>query len=159
MDIQLVGVVGIGLMGSGIVETCARAGFDIFAREVNETLIDRGLTYLRGSLDRGVKRGKLSQDEMEAALARVKTTTSLTDLKDCDLVIEAAVENMQLKKTIFTELDAITRPEAILASHVVAEHHRDRLGHRTARQGAGAALLQPRAGDAAGRDRARAVDQ
>ncbi|HEY4691678.1 MAG TPA: 3-hydroxybutyryl-CoA dehydrogenase [Anaerolineae bacterium] len=117
MDIKLVGVVGVGQMGSGIIETCTRAGFDVIAREVNEELLDRGLDNVRASLERGVKRGKVSQAEMDAALARIKGTTSLTDFKDCQLVIEAVVENMQLKKTMFTELDAITAPEAILASN------------------------------------------
>ncbi len=117
MDIKLIGVVGIGLMGSGIVEACARAGFEVIAREVNDALLERGLGYVKASLERGVKRNKLTQAEMDAALARIQGTTALADFKDCDLVIEAAVENMQLKKTIFTELDAITRSDAILASN------------------------------------------
>ncbi|HLF26230.1 MAG TPA: 3-hydroxybutyryl-CoA dehydrogenase [Anaerolineae bacterium] len=117
MDIKLVGVIGVGQMGSGIIETCTRAGFDVIAREVNEELLDRGLESVRASMERGVKRGKVSQAEMGAALARIKGTTSLADFKDCQLVIEAVVENMQLKKTMFTELDAITAPEAILASN------------------------------------------
>jgi 3-hydroxybutyryl-CoA dehydrogenase len=117
MDIKLIGVVGMGLMGSGIVEACARAGFEVIAREINEDLVARGLSNIRASMERGVKRGKLQQADLDAALARIRGTTALGDLKDCDLVIEAAVENMALKKTIFTELDAITRPEAILASN------------------------------------------
>jgi 3-hydroxybutyryl-CoA dehydrogenase len=117
MDIRLIGVVGVGQMGGGIVETCARAGFDVIGREINDALLERGMENLKASLERGVKRGKLTQAEMDAALARVTGTTSLADFKDCDLVIEAATENMQLKKTLFTELDAITRPEAILASN------------------------------------------
>ena len=117
MDIKLIGVVGVGQMGGGIVETCARAGFDVIGREINEALLERGLDNLKASMERGVKRGKLTQAEMDAALARVTGTTSLADFKDCDLVIEAATENMPLKKTLFTELDAITRPEAILASN------------------------------------------
>jgi 3-hydroxybutyryl-CoA dehydrogenase len=117
MEVKLIGVVGMGLMGSGIVEACARAGFEVIAREINDELLERGLGHIRASLERGVKKGKLAQAEMGAALARVRGTTSLADFKDCDLVIEAAVENMPLKKTIFTELDAITRPDAILASN------------------------------------------
>ena len=117
MDIKLIGVAGMGLMGSGIVEACARAGFDVIAREVNDELLERGMGYLKASLERGVKRGKLTQADMDAALARVTGSTTLVDFKDCDLVIEAAVENMQLKKTIFTELDVITRPDVLLASN------------------------------------------
>ncbi len=117
MDIKLIGVVGVGQMGGGIVETCARAGFDVIGREINDALLERGMDNLKASMERGVKRGKLTQAEMDAALARVTGTTSLADFKDCDLVIEAATENMQLKKTLFTELDAITRTDAILASN------------------------------------------
>ena len=117
MEIKLIGIVGVGQMGSGIVEACTRAGFRVIAREVNDDLLNRGLDNLKASMERGVKRGKLPQADMDAALARITGTTSLADFKDCDVVIEAAVENMQLKKTIFTELDAITRPEAILASN------------------------------------------
>lgn len=117
MEIKLVGVVGVGQMGGGIVELCARAGFDVIAREINDDLLERGLRNVKASMERGVQRGKLPQADMDAALARIRGATSLADLKDCDLVIEAAIENMQLKKTIFTELDAITRPEAILASN------------------------------------------
>lgn len=117
MDIKTVGVVGMGLMGSGIVEACTRVGFDVVAREINDEFLDKGMQLIKRSMQRGVKRGKLTQEEMDAALGRITGTTSLTDFKDCDLVVEAAVENMPLKKTIFTELDAITRPEAILASN------------------------------------------
>ena len=117
MDIKQIGVVGMGLMGSGIVESCARAGFEVIGREVNDELLERGMNSLKASMERGVKKGKLTQADMDAALARVKGATSLADFTSCDLVIEAAVENMALKKTIFTELDVITRPEAILASN------------------------------------------
>ena len=117
MDIKLIGVVGMGLMGSGIVETCARAGFEVIGREVNDEWLERGMNSLKASMERGVKKGKLAQADMDAALARVRGATSLADFTHCDLVIEAAVENMALKKTIFTELDVITRPEAILASN------------------------------------------
>jgi len=117
MDIKLVGVVGLGLMGAGIVEACARAGFDVIGRDINDELVDRGLNRVKGSMEYAVKKGKLAQADLDAALARIKTTTALSDFKDCDLVIEAATENMALKKTLFTELDAITRPDALLASN------------------------------------------
>jgi 3-hydroxybutyryl-CoA dehydrogenase len=117
MDIKLIGVVGVGQMGGGIVESFARAGFNVIAREVNEDLLARGLGRVKESMERGVKRGKLAQSDVDAAMAAISGATSLADLKDCDLVIETAVENMELKKTIFTELDAITRPDALLASN------------------------------------------
>ncbi len=116
-SIQTIGVVGCGLMGAGIVEVCARAGYNVVVREINDELLQKGLSRVKGSMAKGVEKGKLSQADMEAALARIHGTLSLADFKGCDLVIEAAIENMQLKKTIFTELDAICRPEVILSSN------------------------------------------
>ncbi len=116
-DIKTIGVVGCGLMGAGIVETCARAGYNVVVREVNDDLLQRGLKRIQGSMAKAVEKGKLGGADRDAALGRIKGTLSLTDFKDCDLVIEAAVENMALKKTIFTELDNICRPEVILASN------------------------------------------
>jgi len=116
-NIRAIGVVGCGLMGAGIVEICARAGYDVVVREINPELLQKGLGRVKGSMAKGVEKGKLSQADMEAALAHIKGTLSLADFKDCDLVIEAAVENMQLKRTIFTELDSICRSDVILASN------------------------------------------
>jgi 3-hydroxybutyryl-CoA dehydrogenase len=116
-SIKTVGVVGCGLMGAGIVETCARAGFHVVVREVNDDLLQKGLKRIQDSMGKAVQRGKLSQPDLEAALARIRGTLNLADFKDCDLVVEAAVENMSLKKTIFTELDTICRSDAILASN------------------------------------------
>ncbi|HTP08523.1 MAG TPA: 3-hydroxybutyryl-CoA dehydrogenase [Anaerolineae bacterium] len=117
MTFQTVGVVGVGQMGSGIVETFARAGCDVVAREINDELLERGKTYLQRSLARGVERGKLTQVDADAALGHITYTTHLADFAHCDLVIEAATENMPLKKTLFTELDVICKDEAILASN------------------------------------------
>jgi 3-hydroxybutyryl-CoA dehydrogenase len=117
MTFQTIGVVGVGQMGSGIVEVFARAGCNVVAREVNDELLERGKVYLQRSFTRGVERGKIAQADAEAALGRISFTTQLADFAHCDLVIEAATENMTLKKTLFTELDVICRPEAILASN------------------------------------------
>ncbi len=117
MTFQTVGVVGVGQMGSGIVEVFARAGCNVVAREINDELLERGKAYLQRSFARGVERGKITQTEAETALGRLSFTTQLSDFARCDLVIEAATENMQLKKTLFTELDVICKPEAILASN------------------------------------------
>jgi 3-hydroxybutyryl-CoA dehydrogenase len=117
MTFQTVGVVGVGQMGSGIVEVFARAGCDVVAREINDELLERGRAYLQRSFARGVERGKLTPAEAEAALSRLSFTTQLSDFAHCDLVIEAATENMALKKTLFTELDVICQPETILASN------------------------------------------
>ena len=116
-SIKTVGVVGCGLMGAGIVETCARAGFHVVVREVNDDLLQKGLKRLQDSMSKAAQRGKLSQADLDATLSRIKGTLNLSDFKDCDLVIEAAVENMSLKKTLFTELDSICRADVILASN------------------------------------------
>lgn len=117
MAIQTVGVVGMGQMGSGIVEVFARAGVNVIAREINDELLTRGQNYLKRSFSKGVERGKLSQADADAALNRITATTQLADFANCDLVIEAATENMALKKTIFTELDVICKPHALLGSN------------------------------------------
>ena len=110
MTFQTVGVVGVGQMGSGIVEVFARAGCNVVAREINDDLLQRSFT-------RGIERGKLTQADADAALSCITYTTQLADFAHCELVIEAATENMSLKKTLFTELDVICGPETILASN------------------------------------------
>lgn len=117
MDIKTTGVVGCGLMGSGIAETVARAGYQVVVSEVNDELLQKGLGRVKASMTKAVERGKLSQADMEAALSRITGTTRLEDFADCDLVIEAVIENLELKKQIFAELDRITPPHAILASN------------------------------------------
>ncbi len=117
MEIKHVGVVGCGLMGSGIAEVCARHGYRTTVREVNDELVERGKARIRASMDRALKRGKLSQEEYDRAWSLLTFTTSLEEMSECDLVIEAVVENMELKKEVFRELDRITPPHAILASN------------------------------------------
>jgi 3-hydroxybutyryl-CoA dehydrogenase len=117
MDIQRVGVVGAGLMGSGIVETAARAGFDVMVREVNDDLVQRGLVRIDRSMNTAVERGKLAAKERDAALGRIKTTTTLDAMSECDIVIEAAIENMDIKKVVFRELDELTPKHAILVTN------------------------------------------
>jgi 3-hydroxybutyryl-CoA dehydrogenase len=117
MEIKNVGVVGCGLMGSGIVEACARARYAVTVREINDELVGKGLDRVRQSMGKGVSRGKLTQAEMDAAMARVQGTTDLADLAGSDLVIEAVVENMALKKELFAGLDKLCAPGAILSSN------------------------------------------
>ena len=117
-DIQRVGVVGCGLMGSGIAEVCARAGLDVMVREVDEAAAEAGRARLVKSLDRGLSAGKLTEDERDAAVGRLDFTTELTDLSDRQLVVEAVVEDEAMKVGIFQELDrVITGDDAILASN------------------------------------------
>ncbi len=115
--ISHVGVVGCGLMGSGIAEVCARAGYTVIVREVTGELLEAGLARINNSMERAVAKGKLSAADRDAARARIIGTTDMAAFAGCDLVIEAVVENLDLKRKIFAELDAIAPPHAILASN------------------------------------------
>jgi 3-hydroxybutyryl-CoA dehydrogenase len=117
MEIKEIGVVGCGLMGSGIAEVCARTGYGVVVSEVSEDLLQKGLARIQKSLDRAVGRGKMDEAQAHEALARIQGVTALDQMSGCDLVIEAAIENMAIKKKIFAELDSIAPPEAILASN------------------------------------------
>ncbi|MDJ0770015.1 MAG: 3-hydroxybutyryl-CoA dehydrogenase [Ilumatobacter sp.] len=116
--IERVGVVGCGLMGSGIAEVCARAGLDVVVREVDEQAAEAGRARVVKSLDRGLNAGKLTEADRDAAVARLAFTTDLADLADRQLVVEAVVENEDMKVDIFQQLDrAVTADDAILASN------------------------------------------
>jgi 3-hydroxybutyryl-CoA dehydrogenase len=117
VDIRTVGVVGCGLMGSGIAEVCARSGYTTLVREIDQDLLARGRQRIEKSLATAVDRGKLAATERDAALERLRGTTSLADFRDCDLVIEAATENPDIKKQTFAELDQVCPPHAVLASN------------------------------------------
>ncbi len=117
MKIEKVGVVGCGLMGSGISEACAQSGYQVVASEINDNLLSKGLASINSFFAKSVERGKLSQQAKDDILSRIKGTTSTKDFSDCDLVIEAAIENMDLKKKIFAELDKICPKHTILATN------------------------------------------
>ncbi len=112
-----VGVLGCGLMGSGIAEVCAKAGYQTFVREVDEDLLRKGLSRIRGSLTRAVEKGKMKPEDRDAIDGRLAGTIRLEDLKDCDIIIEAIVENLDLKKETFRTLDGLCKPETILCSN------------------------------------------
>lgn len=117
MVIKRVGVAGCGLMGSGIAEVSAKAGFEVVVREIDESALSGGRKRVSGSLDRAVSKGKLGQDARNEALARMTFTTSLDDLADCDLVVEAIIESLEAKKELFGYLDGVCRSETIFASN------------------------------------------
>lgn len=117
MEIKKVGVVGCGLMGSGIAEVSIRAGYPVVVLEVNQELLDKGMNALKASLDRAAKRGKLTEQDRDDALGRLKGTVNVGDFKDCDLVMEAAIENLEEKKKIFIAADKVCPQHAILASN------------------------------------------
>jgi 3-hydroxybutyryl-CoA dehydrogenase len=116
-DFQKVGVVGLGTMGAGIAEVFARSGLAVVAVEVDEAALERGRGHVAASTGRAVARGKLSEAEHRALLERIAFTTSLDDLADVDLVVEAVPEQLELKRSVFAQLDKICPPEAILATN------------------------------------------
>jgi 3-hydroxybutyryl-CoA dehydrogenase len=120
MEIKTIGVVGCGTMGGGIAQLCAQSGYKVVVSEVNAELLKRGLGVIDKNLARLVEKGKIPQAEKDAISGRLKGTTSMSDFSGCDLMIEAAIENIELKKKIFTELDSICPKHAILASNTSA---------------------------------------
>ena len=117
MDIRTVGVAGAGLMGSGIIEQTARCGYRVIAREVDDQALQGGQKRVHKSMSRAVERGKMTEEERDQANGRIRWTTNLHDFRECDLVVEAIIENLNHKQDLFRELDEITRPEVILASN------------------------------------------
>jgi len=116
-DFTSIGVIGLGTMGAGIVEVFARNGFDVVGVERDDESLDRGRQHLQHSTDRAVKRGKLDADGQQALFDRVSFTTALEDVKSCDLVVEAVVEQLDLKRRVFGQLDEIIGENAILATN------------------------------------------
>ena len=117
MSIQSVGIVGSGIMGSGIAEVAARAGHRVVLRSRKQETADDMVARLERSLGTQVEKGRLAQDERDAVLGRVSATSAVADLADCDLVIESVVEDLSVKKDLFDELDRVCGPDAILATN------------------------------------------
>ena len=117
MTIKTVGVLGCGLMGSGIAQVSAAAGFKTIVRETNQALLDKGLARIRKFLDDGVTKGKVTPEARDTTLANLSGTTDFAAMKDCDLVIEAIVENIDDKAAAYAGLDAVVGPKAIFASN------------------------------------------
>ena len=117
MTIQHVFVIGAGQMGSGIAQVCAQAGYEVVLNDINEEAISRGLSVITKNLTRDVEKGRKSEEEKEVILQRIQTSLSIDDAQHAHLVIEAAVENMEIKQTIFKKLDAIAPEHTILATN------------------------------------------
>jgi 3-hydroxybutyryl-CoA dehydrogenase len=117
MVISTVGVVGAGQMGAGIAQVAAQAGLQVIVADIADAALDKGKASISSSLARLVKKDALTQTDADAALARVRFTTSTADLAAADFIVEAATENEALKKKIFADLDKVARPEVILASN------------------------------------------
>jgi 3-hydroxybutyryl-CoA dehydrogenase len=117
MKIRKVGVLGLGLMGSGIAEVAARAGYDTVVREVSEELVQKGMDRVQASLGKAVEKGKLQAEARDQALGRLSGTVELASFADCDLVIEAIVENVEEKRRTFAALDQVVKEGAVFASN------------------------------------------
>jgi 3-hydroxybutyryl-CoA dehydrogenase len=117
MEIKKVGVVGCGLMGAGIAQVCAQSGYQTVVRETEQAYLDRGLARIAGFLSKDVAKGKLSADAQAATLNNLHGTTAVADLAECDLIIEAIVENLDAKRVLYQELDALCPAHTIFVSN------------------------------------------
>jgi len=117
MDINKIGVIGAGQMGAGIAQVAALAGYEVVMRDIKQEFVDRGMAGIAKSLSKFVEKGKLEADAKDAALARIKPTLELADMRDADLIVEAVIEDLELKKKVFTELDGLCPEHTILASN------------------------------------------
>src|SRR5918996_3340424 len=113
MEIKKVGVLGCGLMGSGIAQVAASSGFETVVREVSDEVFQKGFLGIEKSLGKFAEKGTITPEQQKAARDRLSGTTSFADLSDCDIVIEAIIENIQEKRSTYTELDGICKPETI----------------------------------------------
>ncbi len=116
-EIKTIGVVGAGTMGSGIAQVAAQMGATVIMRDISQEFVDRGLKGIEKFLNKGVERGKVTPEQKDAILGRIKGTTELKDMAEVDFVIEAVIEDLDLKKQVFSELDEICRPDVILATN------------------------------------------
>ena len=117
MNLKRIGIIGAGQMGNGITQVAAAAGFEVVMFDIMPASLDKGLGTISGSCDRLVKKAVMTEDQKKALLAKIVTTTKMTDLADCDFVVEAATENVDLKLKIFKELDEVVKKDAILTSN------------------------------------------
>ena len=117
MAIRKVGVVGCGLMGGGVAQTCAQSGYETVVLEVNQQLLDKGIQRIHGAWDTLASKGKLGQGQVDEYRARLHGTLEMADFANCDLVIEAVLENMEEKLRLFPALDHIVKPEALLLTN------------------------------------------
>ncbi|MDD5503235.1 MAG: 3-hydroxybutyryl-CoA dehydrogenase [Candidatus Thermoplasmatota archaeon] len=117
MEVRKIGIMGAGTMGAGIAQVCAQAGLDVVLRDIEDKFVQKGLASIDKSLSKAVEKLKITAEQKSAALAHIKGTTNLADVKDCDLVIEAIIENAAVKKTLLKELGAICKDGAIIATN------------------------------------------
>ena len=114
---ELIGVIGAGTMGNGIAQTAASSGIDVVLCDVSDEAVNKGIANVGKSLDRFVKKESITEEQKGEILQRIRPTSSLDDLFECSLIVEAATENFGIKKQIFEKIDAVTGPDAILATN------------------------------------------
>jgi 3-hydroxybutyryl-CoA dehydrogenase len=117
MEIKKLGVIGAGVMGNGIAQVAAQIGLDVVMRDIEDAFVERGMKGIDKFLSRSVEKGKLEAKEKDNIMGRIKGTTDMADLKDVDFVVEAVIEDLDLKKKVFKELDELCRPDIILSSN------------------------------------------
>ncbi len=117
MGIKTVGVVGAGSMGNGIAQVASQAGYNVIIRDVENQFVERGLKNIDKFLAKSIEKGKMTVEDRNALMGRIKGTTSMADLKDVDFVVEVVFEDLELKKKVFKELDELVRPEVIIATN------------------------------------------
>ena len=117
MGIEKIGVLGCGLMGGGIAQVCAQSGFETVVREIDQKFIDNGFGIIEKNVQKAVEKGKISKEDKDAMWKRLQGSLELEDLKECDLIIEAVVENLEIKNEMFSTLDKICSEKTILASN------------------------------------------
>ena len=117
MEIKVIGVLGAGTMGNGIAQVAAQAGHNVIMRDIEDRFVDNGLKAIDKFLAKSVEKGKMTEDQKKGILGRIKGTTKMEDLKGADLVIEAVFEDLEIKRTLFKQLDELTRPEVILSTN------------------------------------------
>jgi len=117
MGLNSIGVVGAGAMGTGIAHVAAMSGYQIILRDIDQKYLDKSINRMSSLMDRSISKGKITGEDKANTLGRVKTTTELGDFKDCDLIVEAVIENMDLKQQVFAELNTICKEETIFATN------------------------------------------
>jgi 3-hydroxybutyryl-CoA dehydrogenase len=161
MSVSTIGVIGAGVMGSGIAQVAATKGINVVLLDVNEKAVKTGIDAVESRLSRVVAKGKMAADEKEAAVRRIKGTTAYETLKPADVIIEAATEDYGLKTRIFKQVDSVVSAQSIVCclQHLVCIHHEACIRDIASGAIPGLALLQSRTCHVAGRDRARTGDQ
>jgi 3-hydroxybutyryl-CoA dehydrogenase len=117
MEIKTIGVLGAGVMGNGIAQVAAQAGYNVILRDIEDRFVEGGIKNIDKFLGKTVEKGKMTADDKNAIMGRIKGTTKIADLKDVDFVIEVIIEVMDVKKKVFAELDEVTRPDVILSTN------------------------------------------